>query len=133
MLLEGHQGQVCASVCERVCVVEYEPASVAHISNHLSSWASAIGWKGLRPEAGLGNKLRPLGDWLGVLSVGLGVTFLTTSLGLLLPLGVVREEAEERGLGFLLTFWEKGTESSSKTSKLSGMPWPLFICKMFCV
>ena len=65
--------------------------------------------------------------------MGLGVTFLTTSLGLLLPLGVVREEAEERGLGFLLTLWEKGTESSSKTSKLSGMPWPLFICKMFCV
>lgn len=131
--LEGPQGQVCASVCERVCVVEYEPASVAHISKSLSSWASAIGWKGLRHEAGLGNKLRPLGDWLGVLSAGLGVTFLTRSLGLLLPLGVVREEAEERGLGLLLTLREKDTESSSKTSKLSGMPWPLFICKMFTV
>lgn len=96
---------MCASVCEPVCVVEYEPASVTHLSKYLSSWASATGWKGLRHEAGLGNKLRPLGDsgWGSSLPGWESETFLTRSLGLLLPLGVVREEAEERGLGFLLT------------------------------
>ena len=103
---------MCASVCEPVCVVEYEPASVTHLSKYLSSWASAIGWKGLRREAGLGNKLRPLGDsgwgsslrgWGSSLRGWESETLLTRSLGLLPPLVVVREEAEERGLGFLLT------------------------------